>query len=117
MSQALCKGLGVVLFTAGITVSTALFVAAATNQHVSEALREAEEAVKHGQQGHVDRLDMHAEEALGHVQMADKEMTGNPHLQESMRGLEDAIMHAKQGHTDKGTQAAEGAVRHLSEVP
>jgi hypothetical protein len=89
---------------------------AATNKHVAEARDEAKEAVKHGKQGHADVLGKHAEKALRHVQMAEKDTKGNPHIPEAMKALEDAVLEAKQGHADKGTEAAEQAVMHLSEV-
>ena len=101
-----------------MAVSVGLFPAMslAEIKHVSEAREEAKEAVKHGKQGHADVLGKHAEKALRHVQMMEKDFKGNTHVLAAMASLEDAVLEAKQGHADKGTDAAEQAVLHLSEV-
>jgi len=102
-----------------MAASVGLFPAvsmAAPNKHVSEAKDEIKEAVKHGKQGHADVLGKHAEKALRHVQMAEKDLKDNPHVQEAMKSLEDSVLEAKQGHADKGTEAAEQALTHLAEL-
>jgi hypothetical protein len=102
-----------------MAISVGLFPAismAEAAKHVSEARDEAKEAVKHGKQGHADVLGKHAEKALRHVQMMEKDFKGNTHVQAAMASLEDAVLEAKQGHADKGTEAAEEAVMHLAEV-
>ena len=102
-----------------MAISVALVPAismAEAGKHVVEARNEAKEAVKHGKQGHADVLGKHAETALRHVQLMEKEYKGNMHVQAAMASLEDAVLEAKQGHAEKGTEAAEQAVTHLAEV-
>ena len=116
-AQGLKTGLSVTIFIIAIGVGLLPAIAmAAENKHVSEARTEAKEAVQHGKQGHADVLGKHAEKALKHVQMAEKDFKGNPHIQEAMKSLEDAVLEAKQGHAEKGTEAAEQAAMHLAEL-
>jgi hypothetical protein len=111
------KALPLAIFIVAMSVGLLPVISmAAANKHVSEALNEAKEAVKHGKQGHADVLGKHAEKALKHVQMSEKGTKGNPHIPEAMKDLEDAVLEAKQGHAEKGTEAAEQAVMHLSEI-
>jgi hypothetical protein len=60
-------------------------------------------------------LVKHAQEALKHAEMAQKDAK-NPHLAEGIKGLKEAVEHGKAGHADVATKAAENAVMHMSEV-
>ncbi len=72
--------------------------------------------VDHGEMGHSDAIVMHAQVALNHAKMAQKDMM-NPHLDEGVLELKEAIAHGNQGHAGVATQHAKSAVMHLSEVP
>ncbi len=89
--------------------------AVAGNQHVGEAISHATEAGDHGEMGHSDAIVMHAQVALNHAKMAQKD-TMNPHLDEGVRELEEAIAHGNQGHAGVATRHAKSAEMHLSKV-
>ena len=80
-------------------------------QHRQEAIKLAEDAAEHGQQGHVRALLTAAEAALQYALNAGK----GPHVDAGVTELKNAIQHGKAGHADVATKHAEQAVTHLSE--
>ena len=68
-----------------------------------------------GEMGHSGAIVMHAQVALNHAKMAQKDMT-TPHLDEGVLELKEAIAYGNQGHAGVAAKYAKSAVMHLSEV-
>jgi Small metal-binding protein len=87
----------------------------AAKSHAAEAAEETEEAISHGKQGHGDVLVKHAEKALKHAEMSQKEKA-NMHMDEGIKHLKGAVDAGKKGDSAGGVKHAEEALMHIKEV-
>ena len=92
---------------AAILLSLTSLSAIAEENHLTEALKNAEVAVKATDS---KTIVEHAEAAKTHANAA------NDHLDAGIKSLDDAIDHGKQKHADSAKAAAEEAVTHLKAV-
>lgn len=89
---------------AGIVLTVCSLAAYAAENHVEEALKHAETAVKTDAGAGIAE---HAETARSHAKAA------HEHLGAAITSLDKAITEGKQGHADVAKKAAEEAVTHL----
>jgi Small metal-binding protein len=81
--------------------------------HVAQALTQAQEAVDAGQKGMASNVvAAHAEQALVHAQQAGK-AKADTHITEAETHLNQAIEHGNKGQANTATDHAKEAVRHL----
>jgi hypothetical protein len=118
-------------WTAGGALAAALLLAAVpvfaggedAKKHAAEMMTQADEMVKHGEAGHLDVMQKHAQEMITHARgavtaipagdMHGKE--GKMHLEAAIKDATDAISHGKAGHADVAMKAAKSAQGHAKE--
>jgi hypothetical protein len=99
----------------GIAVSIGPNVVSAQESHLTQAISPTREAVAAGRDGKPDSLVLHATEALGHAEDAQKERP-NAHVKAGVKRLKEAI---KFGKAKRGaaTTSADRALQELERAP
>ncbi len=108
-----------------VLVTAASFAFAASVRAESEdpcaaMLQHAEQAVKHGKQGHPDTLLEHAGAMLKGAKACKKKGALKPsamdHLDEAISHQESTLDHGGAGHDDIALKHAESALKHANEA-
>ncbi len=89
---------------------------AAEENHEAEAVTHTQAAIEHGDMGHATILEQHAEMALKHAELAEKQKP-DPHLEQGITHLKAAIDEAKKDHASAATNHAKQALEHLRMAP
>jgi hypothetical protein len=115
VEEKMLRKLIISLFGLGMVRVTALAPASAIENHLSEAIGHAREAVTAGREGKPSALVLHATNALEHANAAQRERP-NAHVKKAIARLHEAITFGK-AKRRTATSTADRALQELERAP
>ncbi len=99
----------------GLALLSAPSISLAQEDHLSQAISHAREAVASGREGNPEALTLHATEALHHAEAAQKERP-NRYVKSAIMRLKEAVKYGK-ARRSVATRVTDRALQELERAP